>query len=475
MTELADLRAVYERSVPIDAPSADGKPPRDVGFMARAAVRASWLFLAGNFFCQPDAVWPGLTLPGVASFWDAVVSWTARVVFHDARTLETFADGVSGPGLYGYYHAGTVLILAIVGGSVWAALGARHRANVDREARLRAWLWTTTRVFLALNMFSYGFAKLFPQQFAAPGLIPPLEVLAGPYGQNSPMNILWWFMAHSRLYQVWGGALEVLGGILLLRPKTASGGALLLVGVLGNVVFLDYGFHVSPRFYALQLWILSLILAAPAVPRAIDAFIRNVPTVPDTFTPLFAHARTRRIVAPILVVYVITIVFGNIRDGVQSKERWTSILDSHIARTLSGIYDVTSFVRGADTLPALLGGAERWHRVIVEPNGTTVVQFMNDRLSRYWAQIDTTDRLLTLRVTPFDNHFVLEPMPPPLSDSGALHFRVDRVAPTRLILRGQVGADSVTIALQREDDPPLRRPRSFFIDTYGNVASASAR
>lgn len=442
--------------------------------MGRAAVRAGYVYVAAFF---PTTLGLDENWPPFGRLWDPLVSWTARVVFHDTRTLGVYADEGGWSGLYEHYHAGIALFLAVVLGVIWAAVAARRRVDADREAKLRAWLATTARVILAVNMFDYGLSKVFAQQFGRAPIMPPYEILALPYGSNQPSGIVWWFMAHSRLYQVWAGLLEVGGGALLLSRKTADGGALILVGVIGNVVFLDYGFDVSPRFWALQLWMLALILSIPAARRAIDVFVRNVRTEPAKFTPLFDRPRTRSVVVPLVALFVTARFVLDVRGCLQSEAAHARLIDSSVGRKLAGIYDVTAFVRGTDSVPALATNATRWRRVTIEPNGTTALISMDDRLQRYWAQLDTVTQLLTLRVSPTKGPYPLEKLPAPLSDSGALRFHIDWPSALRVTLRGQVGADSVAVVLQRWDDErlPLRRPRSMFIDFDEDAPPDSSR
>jgi hypothetical protein len=148
-----------------------------------------------------------------------------------------------------------------------------------------------------------------------------------------------------------------------------------------------------------------------------------------------------------------------------------------VGRKLAGIYDVTAFVRGTDSVPALATNATRWRRVTIEPNGTTALISMDDRLLRYWAQLDTVKQLLTLHVSPTKGPYPLEKLPAPLSDSGALRFHIDWPSGSRVSLHGRIGVDSVTVVLQRWGDKrlALRRPRSMFIDFDEDAQPDSSR
>jgi hypothetical protein len=85
--------------------------------------------------------------------------------------------------------------------------------------------------------------------------------------------------------------------------------------------------------------------------------------------------------------------------------------------------------------------------------------------------------LLTLRVSPTKGPYPLEKLPAPLSDSGALGFHIDWAPRSQVRLYGKIGADSVTVFLQRWGDKrlALRRPRSMFIDFDEDAQPDSSR
>jgi hypothetical protein len=79
---------------------------------------------------------------------------------------------------------------------------------------------------------------------------PTLERLVEPWGEFSPMGVLWSFMGFSTVYQIFTGIGEVLGSFLLVLRRTTTLGALLLCAVLSNVVLLNYTFDVTVKLYS---------------------------------------------------------------------------------------------------------------------------------------------------------------------------------------------------------------------------------
>ena len=95
------------------------------------------------------------------------------------------------------------------------------RPDRHPDRRLYGTVRVLVRFFLCQMLFSYGFAKVIPLQFAQPSSFR----LAQQLGDMSPMGLLWTFMGFSAPFQIFTGAVEVLAGILLTGPHDASGRA----------------------------------------------------------------------------------------------------------------------------------------------------------------------------------------------------------------------------------------------------------
>jgi len=90
------------------------------------------------------------------------------------------------------------------------------------------------RYFVAFWMFGYGFAKVFRSQF-----VSLLHELDTPFGDLSGFALVWGFFGYSDTYRLFIAAAEIVGAALLLYRRTTPLGALLLCGMLGNIVLID--------------------------------------------------------------------------------------------------------------------------------------------------------------------------------------------------------------------------------------------
>jgi hypothetical protein len=166
--------------------------------------------------------------------------------------------------------------------------------------------------------------KLIPLQFGEPGVWRLIE----PYGESSPMGLLWTFMGHSPAYVMFTGFAETLGGVLLLARRTATLGALVVVGVMANVVMLNFCYDVPVKLFSSHLLITALVLLAPDARRLVDVFVRQRATTPPSLRPPFATSRARRrwligksIVVTLLVLGALAdnvMVLLTIRDGARA-------------------------------------------------------------------------------------------------------------------------------------------------------------
>jgi uncharacterized membrane protein YphA (DoxX/SURF4 family) len=131
------------------------------------------------------------------------------------------------------------LVIALVGTVVWSILDRRR----TRYRELHSWVRLLVRYALALILVSYGFSKLFPQQYVPLSFARLIE----PYGEFSPMGALGSFMAASRPYAIFSGAVEVAVGAWLLVRRTTTFGAMVAAAAMTDVVALNYcydrGFH----------------------------------------------------------------------------------------------------------------------------------------------------------------------------------------------------------------------------------------
>ncbi len=107
---------------------------------------------------------------------------------------------------------------------------------------------------VAFYMFIYGGAKFM--QFG------DISSYDQPLNSYKGMQLMWAFYAYSKTYAIIIGAVEILGAILLILPRTRIVGGLLLSSVLVNVILQDifYGVNAGALIFAILFQIMILII-----------------------------------------------------------------------------------------------------------------------------------------------------------------------------------------------------------------------
>ncbi len=129
-----------------------------------------------------------------------------------------------------------VFAIAIAATAIWSALDRRR----PDYARLAAWFRVFVRFALASELIIYGTVKAFPLQMPFPSQWRLVE----PFGQLSPMGLLWSFIGASPGYETFTGCAELLGGVLLILPRTTMLGAMVALADMTQVFLLNMTYDV---------------------------------------------------------------------------------------------------------------------------------------------------------------------------------------------------------------------------------------
>jgi hypothetical protein len=291
-----------------------------------------------------------------------VVPWVAIHVFHVTGQPATYFPTGSGDTTLQYV---TNLLYVVVSLAVMLLWSILHRSRPSYRA-LDAWLRVLVRYNLAFTLLNYGFAKVFPLQFRP----TPLTRLIEPYGQFSPMGVLWSMMGASVPYIIFSGCSEVLGGVLLLFRRTATLGAMVSLAAMVNVAALNYSFDVPVKLYSTNLALMAAFLLAGDCRRLVNVLVLNRPAPPADLNPIRFDRRWLRIASVVcwvgLVGYqLVDNVWGNWQDY---KATYVNVQHP----PYHGIYDVES------------GAA--WSKVAVQITQNIAVRKSDDTFQYYPAK-----------------------------------------------------------------------------------------
>ena len=367
---------------------------------------------------------PILTQP-YKDVWNRLVPWAGK---HLLGVNIHVRPAGSGDTTYNYVQVLCFLILAVVTTVVWTVLDRKRSEYTRLAAGLRVYI----RFALAAAMLSYGAYKVIPSQFAKPF---PSQLIE-PFGEASPMGLLWTFMGASSGYTIFTGTAEMISGLLLAFRRTALLGALVSIGVMSHVVALNLSYDVPVKLYSLHLLAMGIFLTLPDLRRLLNLLVLNRPVAAVAARPPRARFRRTALVAQaVLVAAYSGYLLYQSYDA--SSTQWGNL---STRPPFYGIWTVLELEVDGVARPPLLTDATRWRRVVFEYPDYLSVQHMDGSRSNYGLLLGK--RRLTL--TQFDDK------------AWRPSFAYKETQPGLLALAGTMDGRKTRFTLRREDESSYR-------------------
>ncbi|MGV9411040.1 DoxX family protein [Nocardia sp. NPDC003693] len=396
-----------------------------------------------------------LELPGMAAWWGPIgsgaprpgVEWVGRTIFGVEVVRR---NSGSGDTAYDWVLLFCLLVTAVLATLVWSALD-RRRTEYRTAA---AWFMVFLCVCLAGTMLSYGIVKAFQLQMPPPSLTRLLQ----PFGDLTPMGVLWSQVGVSPVYESILGFVEILCGVLLLIPRTAVPGALLTAVGSTQIWILNMTYDVPVKILSFHVLLMALVLVAPEARRITAVLLGNA--AGPSIAPLPCRTpRGRRVVAGLQIALLLWLLISGTAKGLVSAQQRQS------EPSLYGIWEVTEFVRDGVPVPAVLGDETRWRRMVFDQLDTVDIQAMDDRFTPVRADMNQGTAQLTFR--PLD-----DAVPAPWAV-----FTVSRPTPDQLRFTGEANGGPLTVELVRYDPDrfTLRRDGFHWVNEYPNNDCVSGR
>jgi uncharacterized membrane protein YphA (DoxX/SURF4 family) len=401
----------------------------------RVAFRFCFVYL--GLYCLTTQIiiglvpWPDFEdIPYLGALWPMrqIALWTAAHVFQIATPL-VYTDNGSGDKMFDWASAFCQLVFAIVATAVWSVLDRRR----EDYSTLHKWFRLFLRFCLAGQLLTYGFDKVVPMQMPYPSLTRLLE----PYGNFSPMGVIWASIGAAPGYETFAGCAEMLGGILLLVPRTVTLGAFVSLTVMVQVFTLNMTYDVPVKILSFHLILMSLFLLAPDMERLGNLFFLNRAAGPSTQPPLFATARSNRIA---LVAQLGFGVFLLGMNAYATRVQWREWGGEQPRSALYGIWNVNQLTIDGQIRSPLITDYDRWRRVVFQVPTRITFQRMDESFAGYGAKIDGK----TLSLTKDGDK------------NWKATFLYQRSDPDRLVLDGDMDGHKVNMQLQLIDYKKFR-------------------
>lgn len=356
----------------------ESSKPRDWSLAARIAFRfvfcyyafgyIPWLFFGNDFLAEK-----------YVDSWNAVVLLANESVFHIPYNESDQASSDA----YSWVRLFCTLAFAGMAAAVWSVLD-RNRGRYDR---LHSWLRLALRYQLSVAMIRYGAIKVIPSQMTAP---PPLGTLQQRLGDIFPNHLMWWTVGASPAFETASGVAELMGGALLLLPRTTLLGALISAANMLFVFLLNVCYDVPVKLGSLNLFLIAVVLVAPDLPRLADVFIFHRRAEPSRSAPLFPNKWLARIPHVLLFLFGLYSIKKDLEWG---AERYKMM---HPPRPpLYGVWEVEGFARDGKEVP-LYTEPDRWRLVTFSTPGSLRVEQMAGVWKSYDLGLDMDRKTMTL-------------------------------------------------------------------------------
>jgi len=310
--------------------------------------------------------------------------WMDRHFFHSGYD-PAIHENLPSDNHYGlvFYCSATIVFLII--GIIWTFID-RRRPN---DLKLNYWFGIYIRYLTALIMLGYGIDKLIPTQMPYPDVTELLK----PMGDQNLFSIAWNFVGVSPGYQIFAGACEVIGSLLLVFRRTYIFGALFMPTVLCNVIAVNVFYNIGVKLYSTLLLAGVLFLLAPHVNTLIQFFFRNrnISLAEHTFG--FKTTWKRCVLLALGIFLVAGTILKNIINDYKAYGRETSY------RRNQKLYRVDWFI-SKDTMPPLLTDTLRWKKFALVDKHSAVIYSMRDSAAFYDFDRDSVKHIFKIHDNP---------------------------------------------------------------------------
>jgi hypothetical protein len=357
-------------------------------------------------------------LPSLGEFFSR--TWNEVVQLVAANILDVTAARVptgSGDTMWDWVRVLIIVTVSAAIALVWSIVDRRAQSYPRLHAALRVYL----RFALAGAMIAYGAVKVIPSQFPAPSLAR----LTQTYGSSSPMGLLWTFMGASVAYNVFAGAGEMLGGLLLTMRRTTLAGALVSAAVMANIVVLNFSYDVPVKLYSSELLLTALFLIAPETKRLMAFFLQD-------HRP--AGRKWLRVSLSVLRTVVVAVfVFVMFRQALDARRTYGTTAPKG---PLYGIWTVGELKENGVVRPPLYTDATRWRRMVFTGQRASI-QLVNEQWVRYNA-------------APDQYGFVLRRGDDPTYQAPLYYIRQD---PQTVLVHGTMDGKKIELTLHKAPEP----------------------
>lgn len=356
----------------------------------KIAFRFAFILILSFILIMNNGAYPGFVIvtKPLISFFHFLTPWFAKNVLNYNYDYNIFTNGSSDTS-YDWISLLIILLLAIIGGTIWSLLD-KNRKNYNV---LYYWLSVLIRYYIAFILIYYGGIKLIHAQMPPPSL----NKLMQPLHEFSPMGLAWTFLGFSKGYNIFMGIVEVLAVLLLFR-KTVAIGALITMITSINIMAMNYFFDVPVKVLSTALFLLSLFLLLPNIRILYSFFVlgktAELQTIPK---PIFRKSWINK---SLIGLKIIIIAFYFISQFFLLKSRLVMISEIYKKSSINGVFKVDLQGKSLKTIPS------HWRYIIFEFEGNAVVRDTDYKADYKEYVLDEKTKEIT--INNFKLHYLIQ-------------------------------------------------------------------
>ncbi|MFZ3342312.1 MAG: hypothetical protein WA213_15615 [Terriglobales bacterium] len=329
---------------------------------------------------------PNMEIGDPSGYWPMrqIVFWIAARLFH-ARLPLVYTGSGSGDKTFDWVMAFFLLVFSIIATVVWSALDSRR----ENYAILYKWFRLFVRFALASQMIGYGIDKVVPLQMPYPYLTRLLE----PFGNFSPMGVLWQSVGAAPGFESYVGCAETLAGVLLIFPRTTMLGALIALCDMTHVFMLNMTYDVPVKLFSFHLMLMALFLLAPDFQRLVDFLFRGCAVAPSANPELFKSRRANRFAFAVQVAFGLWMIGSSLYGA---RGAWRAYGGGRPKSALYGIWNIDELSIDGQLRSPLMTDYDRFRRAVFDFPDRMAFQRMDGTFAYFAASINLGDKTLVL-------------------------------------------------------------------------------
>ncbi|WP_461787617.1 hypothetical protein [Pedobacter sp.] len=275
-------------------------------------------------------------------------------------------------GIASYINWPFVLLLSIVGATVWGYL---DRSDSSPYQKLYYWVRVFARYRVAYAGIGWGYKKIFvmqmPTQFEAIWNTDLINFFA--------KRLYWEVLSVAPTYEVYLGFAEFFAGFLLLFRRTVPIGAALAFVVFGNIAISNHAYDIGEQVPSALMALLAFFLLWDYIPAIYQVIVKEKDAVVTPYYPSFNEAwqRWSRIGLKVTFNFLLVVLFAYYEVRAVVQNDYYKIPNTPGLENTNGIYEVKKFKRNGIELPYDPLDNNRWQDVIFEKWSSIGVRYVD--------------------------------------------------------------------------------------------------